>query len=313
MLLVAALLAGFAPSAGVAEPTAAASGSVQVEFRDGLLTLDVRDAPLDDVLRTIGKKAGFEVVIKVDLSTPVSRSFAAMPLDQGIRRLIGETSFVMAYGGSGDAVRLTLLSPGASDGGTEIGRLEVTAVDEPSQADIEEWILSRLTQPDRGVRIVAVRRLMRLERELAVDIAARVLDHDDDPAVRGEAAAVLGQIGGDRAAILLDLAVADAEASVRIHAVRALGALGGEAAVHGLGRALLEHPDRDVRLIAAEGLAENSSEASQSYLEAAKSVRDAKVREAAEKALDHRVKTPLAVRSVGETENGEYRGDELQR
>ena len=319
LLLAATMVAWDFHGAVAVEPPVTAMQDLQVEFRDGLLTLQARDVPLDDILHAIGANAGFDVVVKGDHSAPVSRSFSALALEEGLRRLLGGTSFVMFYGETGDADRLVLLreGTGVDSGGREILRPEVTVVDEPAQAEIEEWISSRLTQPDRGVRIVAVRRLTRLEPDVAVDLAAKVLDRDDDPVVRGQAAAMLGKIGGGRAAGLLDETLADWEASVRIQAVRALGALGGELAAHSLGRALFDHPDQEVRLMAIDALAGNASEASRSYLQAASALRDGKVREAARQALDRWSQADSAVSSLKnagqETWNDgmEYRANKL--
>lgn len=278
------------PDASAGAPVRAEPGGVQAEVRDGLLTLDARDAPLDSVLRAIGEQAGFDVVIEGNLGMPVSRSFAALPLGQGIRHVMGGTSYVMTYGGSGEAGGPRLLRAyGLGESGTgaeEVSWPEVRIVPDPTQADMEAWILERLTRADRGARIVAVRRVERLEHAVALDIAAQVLGQDGDPVVRGQAAAVLGRLGGDRAAGLLEAALEDADASVRRQAAHAMGALDGDEAIHDLGRVLLRHPDREVRLIALESLASASDEVSRSYLEAGLTLRDAKLREAVKQALD---------------------------
>ncbi len=70
---------------------------IGVQVREGLLTVDARGAPLADILRAIGEKAGFSVIIRGDLSTPVTRSLSDIPLENAIRRLVGENSWVMIY------------------------------------------------------------------------------------------------------------------------------------------------------------------------------------------------------------------------
>ena len=145
LLLAATMVAWDFHGAVAVEPPVTAMQDLQVEFRDGLLTLQARDVPLDDILRAIGANAGFDVVVKGDHSAPVSRSFSALALEEGLRRLLGGTSFVMFYGGTGGADRLVLLhdDTGLDSGDRTILRPEVTVVDEPSQAEIEEWISSR--------------------------------------------------------------------------------------------------------------------------------------------------------------------------
>ncbi len=327
LLLAATMVAWDFHGAVAGEPPVTATQDLQVEFRDGRLTLQAQDVPLNDVLRAIGENAGFDVVAKGDHSALVSRSFSALALEEGLRRLLGGTSFVMFYGGTGDPDRLVLLrdDTGVDSGSREMLLSEATIVDEPSQpeidepsqAEIEKWISSRLTHVDRGVRIVAVRRLTRLEPDVAVALAAEVLDRDDDPVVRGQVVAALGKIGGDRAAALLDLVLADEETSVRVQAVRALGVLGGDLAAHSLGRTLSDDADQEVRLMAIDALAGNASVASRSYLQAANAQRDSKIREAARQALDrwsHAGPAVSSVESAGQaTRNDgmEYRGNRL--
>jgi hypothetical protein len=248
--------ASHAAAAGV--PPVSGGGDIQVEFRDGFLTLEAREASLDDVLRAIGEEAGFKVVIKGDLSALVSQSFSGLPLNRGLRQLAGRLSFVMSYGASGRLQHLTLLRDATAGEGAAPAP-EVLIVYEPSQAEMEAWILKRLAHEDRQLRVIGVRRLKRLEPDVAVEIAAEVLKDDPDPIVRGQAAATLGKVGGDSAASLLDEVLADEDASVRNHAVRALAALDGDLAAQSLGQVLLDHPDRDLRHSALEALSGNTS------------------------------------------------------
>jgi HEAT repeat protein len=211
-------------------------------------------------------------------------------MDQGIRRLLGGNSFILFFDGTGAARRLRRLRAyGATGhGGVAVADIAVATGKEPTLAEPEAWILNKLKEPERGARIVAVRRLKDLEPEIAVGIAAHILAQDDDPVVRGQAAAVLSKIGGDRAISVLDATLVDASDSVRRHAIRALGALGSDSAADALGRVLLEHPDRAERLMAIEALEGNASEAARSYLESARADRDAAVRQAIAVALDRR-------------------------
>ena len=72
--------------------------TITVDVRQSLLTVDIRNAPLADVLRVIGERAGLRVLIQGDVSTPVTVAFTGVPLDQGIKRLVRGHSFVLRYG-----------------------------------------------------------------------------------------------------------------------------------------------------------------------------------------------------------------------
>ncbi len=287
-LLIALLFACGSGTAVAAEPSTTGPGNVQVDIRNGLLTLDAHGAPLETVLNAIGKEATFDVVIDADLDSSVNRSFSGLPVDQSLRRLLDGASFVMVYSGSGDAKRLTLLHvyAGAGTAGVKAVRPQVTTVEESLQADMEGWIRTRLESTDRGTRIVAVRRLTQLESEVAVGIAAQVLEYDDDPIVRGQAAATLGKLAGNGASRVLEAALADDVPSVRMHAVKALGAVRDEYATKVLGQVLLQHRDAQMRLAAARELAGIATETSERFLKAATLDKDAEVRHVAEEAVE---------------------------
>ena len=70
---------------------------IEVKVREGLLTFNARGAPLADVLRAIGEKADFTVIIRGNLSTPVTRSLSDIPLEKAISRLVGENTWLMIY------------------------------------------------------------------------------------------------------------------------------------------------------------------------------------------------------------------------
>ena len=82
LLLVAAApaLDGHGPIALAAEQET----TIEVSLRDGLLSVSLREAPLGEVLRVIGERAGFRVVIKGDLDTPVTWSFAEVSLEKAL-------------------------------------------------------------------------------------------------------------------------------------------------------------------------------------------------------------------------------------
>jgi len=290
---------------------APASDNVQIQVRDGLLTVNAEDVPLDQLLRAIGKQAGFDVVIEGNLSAPVNRSFADLPVEQGIRQLVKGTSFIIFYSGSSEANRLSLLRvyPVTKSGGAQTVQPGVTATGDPTQTDLEQWVRIRLFKSERGTRIVAVRKLTELETEVAVEIAAQVLEYDDDPIVRGEAVAVLGALGGDSVHSVLKVALVDPAASVRHRAIRALGTVGGEQATSILGQVLLGYSNQEMRLMALRALIEISNEGSRYYVETAASDQDLEVREVAQRGLEHRRRGGPTGSTVGSIEQSG--GDEV--
>ena len=81
--------------------------SIHVTIAQGLLTVDLRDAPLADVLQAIAEKASFRLTLRGDLSTPVTWSFTGVPLAKGIERLVGDNSLMMIHVPTNDASLLS--------------------------------------------------------------------------------------------------------------------------------------------------------------------------------------------------------------
>ncbi len=213
------------------EPPAA---PIEVKVREGLLTLDARNAPLADILLTIGEKADFTVDIRGDLSTPVTVSFTDVPLDKVISWLIGNNSWVMIYGTSGsnsralDPQELHVYAKRAQDTKTP-ATVQVTvtnengAAPESSPASLEDSILNDLAGLDRDARMRAIGMLGRLKDENSIDILIQVLLEEEDPSIRQHAVIALGRIGGYRAIDTLeDVSLGDADAAVREAAASAL-------------------------------------------------------------------------------------------
>jgi hypothetical protein len=125
---------------------------VGVRLRDGILTANLHEAPLRDVLRTISEVAGFQLDLRGDLSTPLTQSFS-LPLDEGIRRLVGRNSLLMSYASANGrgAGRLLIVSVlGASADVHTLSRVAVPAMatDSPEFSPEEVAKEPELNAPD---------------------------------------------------------------------------------------------------------------------------------------------------------------------
>ncbi len=90
---------------GEAAKQAEPSGSVEVEIRHGLLTLQAKNAPLSDVIQAIGNEAGFETIVKGQIDDLMNRSMDEMRLERALRYLLDGVSNVMFYAPSEDGSR----------------------------------------------------------------------------------------------------------------------------------------------------------------------------------------------------------------
>jgi len=72
---------------------------MQVTVDEGSLSVDLREAPVREVLAMIGQQAGLRVRIDAAATRMVSAQFTAMALDQGLRRLlrVASLSYALLY------------------------------------------------------------------------------------------------------------------------------------------------------------------------------------------------------------------------
>ncbi len=320
LLLAAAILtfAGQWTRAAAAEPPTTPRLHVTVE--QGRLTVDLWNARLVRVLRLIGERAGVTMRFRGDPNATLTQSFAGVPIEEGLRRLLQGHSLVLVYAptGKGGAPVLTEVSVvppslaaaprSRADGAPRAaGRHADTLGLAPSAAAAsgpgrassdaqgpEAPDGAARSAPggagDRAARLEVAQALARQgDAEAGADLA-RILAEDAHPLVRAQAAALLGIVGGEPAATALAAAVADGDAAVRLHAVRALGKVEGAAAVPVLRDVLRRDPDPRVRRVAVRWLAALPGDDALAAVQAAGSDSDPGVREAAATALTTRGK-----------------------
>ena len=98
------------------EPSAA---GLDISLEDGRLTVNVRDVSLSRVLGAIAAKAGFALDIAGELDSKVSASFENVPLERGLRRIVGRSSYIIELvpatgaGGPRRIARLSVFARGA--------------------------------------------------------------------------------------------------------------------------------------------------------------------------------------------------------
>ena len=83
---------------------------IDVVIEQGLLTVDVRNAPCADILRVIADRAGLGVIIRGDVSSPVTESFTGVPLDEGIKKLVRRHSVALVYAASPNVAEVESLT-----------------------------------------------------------------------------------------------------------------------------------------------------------------------------------------------------------
>jgi HEAT repeat protein len=202
--------------------------SIEIAVEQGRLSVDVRDAPLDEVLLAVGEEAGIAIEIRGDLTAHVTHSFADLPLDEGIRRLLRGHSYTL----SGDAERSRRI---------EISILTSYRTEAVAAAG------NASTPGDDQDRLQRIRALAGRKDAEAIAELSRLAGGDPNPVVRGQAIAALGRLKTQEASLPLTLALSDPSAAVRMQALRGVKSLKGAAAFADLQAIAGYDPDAAVR------------------------------------------------------------------
>lgn len=280
-----ALSASSAPAAGEGGETAPPSPRLELAVDSGSLTLRAEAVPLGEVLAAIGARAGFEVSVRGAVERPVTVVLTEVPIEAGLRQLLGSGSLLFAYD--------------PPDGGPERRLVEVRALVAEAAPPLRSTPVGRHDQPESAgdAPLPAISPYDPLEARLEFARAARrgrpqapeeletLLLEDEHAHVRGLAAAALGRRGGAAAGEALVEALSDRDWRVRRRAARALGDAWGDQAVEPLADLLAEERSRSVRRVAAYALSRVHSEAANEALAALRYDRDPSVRRIAAVAL----------------------------
>jgi hypothetical protein len=263
LVLCAVLVFVYATASSAAEHTGTSAGPVdiRIEMKDGLLTLETRDAPLPEVMREIGELAGFKTILVGEFIKPslVNISFENMSLGEAIQRLVSDNKRIILYRLAEDDTRQRIISQVWLLQSGEGVVSEVESIAPGREEDVKGYKLARLT---------------------------RMLQQDQDMSVRARAAIALGTFQDERAVFALESALLDEDSLVRSQAIKALGRIGSEQASMILGNILLrESADKSERIMAARALWKHDSEIAQDYLRAGANDRDEQVRSASSKSL----------------------------
>ncbi len=92
------------PSASHAGETAPADATGRIVYAAGRLSVDVTNMQLRDILAILARQAKFDLTIRGDRDTLVSDSFAGLPLNDGLRRLLGDYNWIASHGADGGAL-----------------------------------------------------------------------------------------------------------------------------------------------------------------------------------------------------------------
>lgn len=165
LALALTLLLAPAERAWAGETEDASPGQI-VRYANGMLTIQVSDAPVAHVLADVGRQAGATIRGGVPPERRISVAFTGATLEEGLHRLLGDQSFALVYG-AGDQLRAIRVMGGAAQEAYATTRAEAGAGRIQGMV-LEDVIRTALSTEDADLRLAVLRRdLHRLEGEPA--------------------------------------------------------------------------------------------------------------------------------------------------
>jgi HEAT repeats len=227
-----------------------------VRVQEDLVTANLEEVPVAEVLQEISRQSGIKVVLHSSRQARVSAESRSVPLEQALRRLIKE-NFLLLYSPDHRLAEAWVLDR------SHLSSSRIPAIHAPGQSlpsgqrGSFNSLIVRAKDEDVEHRGRAVLRLGEFQDERALASVIGTLQGDDDAGVRERAVWALEDLGGQRAtAALVEALSGDDDDTVRRRAVEALAKIGGPETLEPITRALREDPDRFVRYEALVNLAE---------------------------------------------------------
>ncbi len=186
----------------------AAPAKVDVTVEDGVLSVDLRNARFEDVLRAIAERTGIRFRLTGDLESSVT-AWLALPVAEGIRQLVGDNGLIM------------ISVYGAPDG-------RVVMIEPAVRTSSLDRVHGGFDRVDPMNKLRAVGEPYGVDDKTTVEDLALVLARETDQKVRKLAVFGPGESRGAKAlAALLSPALEDKDRAIRIQAIHGVSKIGG--------------------------------------------------------------------------------------
>lgn len=182
VLLAAVLLAGGAVAAADTADEETLEETLMVRVDHGRLTLRAADVALDTVLRAIARQGGITIVHETPLPDDVTIAFDDVPLDEGLKRLLGARNHVFVY------------EAGAPNAPALLRHVKVEALPGTASAS-RPGIVPGLQDPDSTKRVMALEALADTDA-VSFDVLLDIALKDPAPALRIRALELLRETTG---------------------------------------------------------------------------------------------------------------------
>lgn len=224
-----------------------------IQIHEDLLTVNVKDVPLRQVLMEIANQIDTKIVFSVSADELLVDDFSNLSIEKGLKRLLYDYNHAFIYdteknkGSSSKIRKIFVLSKKE-----ERQNINVKPTINSTENLVLQSLIKSLDNKDPYVRKEVVYSLGELQDVKSIDLLSEILLNDKDEDVRAAAADILGDIGGETAIDSLIDALQDEEADVRERVMEALGAIGSARGLNALEGILSDEKEEEVSETAAE-------------------------------------------------------------
>lgn len=254
--------------AAIASKSRPQGAVIQVE--NGMLTASVVEIPLIDILDKLADQTGMGFEIYAEADRKVSANYSRIPLDEGLKRLVSPSSYIIIYRGKNsplkkaDINKIIVYDNLNGDNGhrsktqavdrkkhkTQAAALNQTTEEADAEKSLEAYA-EQLNDTDPEVREEAIGDMVDKYEDAALVYLEKALVHDGDTDVRATAAEEIGELDSAEGVTILEKGLSDPDEDVRETVVEALGEIGGKRILPLLQLALRDE-NEDIREAAAD-------------------------------------------------------------
>lgn len=248
---------------------------VEITSEDNLLSVELVNAPLIDVLRRIEQEFGYKAHYHGELDDLISLTFNDLPLEKGLRRLTANHSLSVASRPALESLpqdapkhisEVWVLSKSSSSKSSQVAR-SIVARPPPIQPD-------NIEESDENV-------LEQIDSEDQEDILLdQVLDDPDtNRSSQQKAIANLVKIGGPASVMAMAAYLGNEDKELRQLLVDGIGSIQNEQSTEILGQVLQSESDPEIRKTAVRALGKRrNDDAAQAFLEEARNDADEEIK-----------------------------------
>ena len=252
--------------------TFAQSSAVDVKFSDGLLTLQIEDIPLNEVIDAVSTETGIKTKYLIDTAElpRINASFDNAKLEDVFDFLLKDINRLIIYD-----------STGSLSEERNISQVWIFGMDsrKMTETDLLAQELNKLDSKQRSEALLGIVSGNHLASNETAGILSESLMNDHNVLVRTRAAVGLAELNNEHAVPALIKALSDESQSVRSQAMLALGKIGTEQAIKALGDILQESTNSEDRNLAVRALRNSDSQLAGQFLDLATHDSNSQVRE----------------------------------